>query len=331
MSKNIIIQEGGVGRQFTADKLKTALVGGGSCLWIPEDTVPLGTKNITEDGTYEAAADGLYGYSSVTVRGIGKVTGRDPDTGEEMEISTQTDPQTGEDVIQKKTLPSSIRITTQPTRLTYVEGDLIDYAGMIVKAFLKSGAVFTDETYPDGVIPDGELDKPEQVAHGGGVGQGYCPNVSAAGTVLGTIWDNNGRNPRTFTKANDEPAECVMLRDSPWWNGPMLISTTYSGATYKLGDLSLSPGATVGIDGVQYFINYSHWYSANRYETTFPVFEVWESSNRTEPAKWTQQLFQQGAGDIHMTVPVNWLCPYGKGETFTDSFIITVNPATGAE
>lgn len=41
MSKNIVIQEGGVGRQFTADKLRTALVGSGSCTWVPEDGVQL--------------------------------------------------------------------------------------------------------------------------------------------------------------------------------------------------------------------------------------------------------------------------------------------------
>ena len=37
MSKNIIIQEGGNSKQFTASKLNTALVGGGSCNWVPED------------------------------------------------------------------------------------------------------------------------------------------------------------------------------------------------------------------------------------------------------------------------------------------------------
>ena len=56
MSKKIVIQEGGVGRQFTADKLKTALVGGGSCLWVPEDETTLGTKIITENGTFHRAA-----------------------------------------------------------------------------------------------------------------------------------------------------------------------------------------------------------------------------------------------------------------------------------
>jgi hypothetical protein len=34
MSKNITIQEGGVAKQLTVDKLKTNLVGGGTQLWV---------------------------------------------------------------------------------------------------------------------------------------------------------------------------------------------------------------------------------------------------------------------------------------------------------
>lgn len=35
MSKNINIQEGGIGKQLTVDKLKTNLVDGGTQLWVP--------------------------------------------------------------------------------------------------------------------------------------------------------------------------------------------------------------------------------------------------------------------------------------------------------
>lgn len=50
MSKSIVIQEGGIGKQLTVDKLKTDLVGGGTCLWVPEDSTNLGTKHISEGG-----------------------------------------------------------------------------------------------------------------------------------------------------------------------------------------------------------------------------------------------------------------------------------------
>jgi len=84
MSKNIVIQEGGVGRQFTADKLTTPLVEGGTCNWVPEDEVQLETKFITENGTYVAKTDGKYGYSQVTVNvsSVEKIITGTTDSGE---------------------------------------------------------------------------------------------------------------------------------------------------------------------------------------------------------------------------------------------------------
>lgn len=106
MAKNITIREGDTSKQFTAKKLKTNLVGGGTANWVPEDeavdyveikpheftqngtfnpsdfnadgfgqvkvNVPqqAGTliqKNITENGTYDPADDEADGYSLVTV------------------------------------------------------------------------------------------------------------------------------------------------------------------------------------------------------------------------------------------------------------------------
>lgn len=78
MSKNIIIQEGGTNYQFTAKKLKTDKVGGGSVLWVPEEETVLKKKKITEEGTYKASDEGVYGYSEVQVdvTGSGSVHGK---------------------------------------------------------------------------------------------------------------------------------------------------------------------------------------------------------------------------------------------------------------
>lgn len=169
MSKNIVIQEGGVGRQFTADKLRTNLVEGGTCLWVPEDERSVGTKRITENGTYSAAEDELYGYSVVTVNvpggagsdtpgGIGSsVTGKDSDG----DSSVVTVDSSGN--IQQKKIPSSIAIDTEPTKKDYVDGETINYSGLVVKAMLKNG-VFIDERYTAGIIPRSELDLPEETA-----------------------------------------------------------------------------------------------------------------------------------------------------------------------
>jgi len=135
MAKSIIIQEGGIGKQLTADKLKTNLVGGGTCLWVPEDEMQLGTKHISENGTYKASDDGLYGYSEVTVSGVGEVTGRDPETGEE--VTVHTDPETGD--IVTTVLPTEIRIVTLPTKTTYTVGEAINMAGAVIKAYSATG------------------------------------------------------------------------------------------------------------------------------------------------------------------------------------------------
>lgn len=57
MSKDVIIQEGGRGKTITADKLRTAVVNGGDCLWVLEDEVQLGEKIIDENGTYSELAE----------------------------------------------------------------------------------------------------------------------------------------------------------------------------------------------------------------------------------------------------------------------------------
>jgi len=149
MSKNITIQEGGIAKQLTVDKLKTNLVGGGTCLWVPEDETVLGTKNITENGTYKAVDDGYYGYSEVTVSGIGAVTGKDPD-GSGDDAQATVDPETGVIVINK--LPSSIRVIRPPTNPygIYMDGQAIAKDGMVVKAYDVNG----DEMQ---IVPNGEI------------------------------------------------------------------------------------------------------------------------------------------------------------------------------
>lgn len=158
MSKNITIQEGGLAKQLTANKLKTNLVGGGTCLWVPEDETQLGTKIITENGTYKASDDGYYGYSEVTVSGVGSVTGTDGD-GDEATVTTGGD---GELVITKN--PSSIKVDTPPSLLVYSNGETIDFSGIVVKAYLKSGGIWSDSSHPNGIIPFSELVFPDTTA-----------------------------------------------------------------------------------------------------------------------------------------------------------------------
>ena len=149
MSKNIIIQEGGLGKQLTVDRLKTNLVGSGSCLWMPEDEAQLTTKTITENGTYKASDDGYYGYSEVIVNiaNAGTATGTDGDGDEAV---AHTDPGTGELVTDK--VPSSIQVITPPTNPygIYQNGQAIVTDGMVVKSYLATGGEY-------GTVPNGEI------------------------------------------------------------------------------------------------------------------------------------------------------------------------------
>ena len=149
MSKNITIQESGIAKQLNADKLKTNLVSGGTCLWVPEDDVQLTTKTITENGTYKASDDGYFGYEQVTVNiaKSGIATGTDTDGDE---AAAYTDPDTGQLVEEK--VPSSIEVITPPTNPygIYMNGATIGTEGMVVKAYLKTGGEY-------GTVPNGEI------------------------------------------------------------------------------------------------------------------------------------------------------------------------------
>lgn len=177
MSKDIVIQEGGQGKNLTADKLRTALVGGGDCLWVPEDEVQLTTKTITEDGTYIASDEGYYGYSEVTVNGIGTATGTGPD-GERHSYSED-----GAGGIVDNLLPASISVVTPPTITTYPDGATIDFTGMVVKGYLRSGDLWTDSSHPDGVIPISELTLPVTTADIGSASGGSASSPLIPGGV----------------------------------------------------------------------------------------------------------------------------------------------------
>lgn len=155
MSKNITIQEGGAAKQMTVDKLKTNLVGGGTQLWVPEDSVELTTKNITANGTYRASDDGYYGYSEVTVNvpggaggppgGAGSsIVGKDGD-GDDAIVTV--DPETGE--LEETKLPSSIKVTTRPYEIC-LDGQELYKDGMVVKAYMND-----DTEY--GVVQNSEV------------------------------------------------------------------------------------------------------------------------------------------------------------------------------
>lgn len=137
------IKEGGKSRNFSAAMLKTNLQGGGTCLWIPRMDVELKNKYISKSGTYTAKADNCFGFDQVTVSGVDVEITQDED-GDDVERTTD-----GGEVTETK-LPSYIRVTVLPQKIDYTVGESIDYTGLVVHAYTKSGIDM-------GVVPFNEL------------------------------------------------------------------------------------------------------------------------------------------------------------------------------
>lgn len=147
------IKEGGKSRNFSAAMLKTNLQGGGTCLWIPRMDVELKNKYISKSGTYTARADDCFGFDQVTVSGVDVEITKDDD-GDDVERTTD-----GGEVTETK-LPSYIRVTVLPKKIDYTVGETIDYTGMVVHAYTKSGIDL-------GVVPFNELILPVEKAGDG--------------------------------------------------------------------------------------------------------------------------------------------------------------------
>ena len=61
-------------------------------------------------------------------------------------------------------LPTKIKIVRFPNKTKYINGETIDYTGIVVMAFSEDDKVWKNEKYPDGVIPFEELIFPVEIA-----------------------------------------------------------------------------------------------------------------------------------------------------------------------
>lgn len=59
--------------------------------------------------------------------------------------------------IPQMDLPAKIVITTPPAKTQYVNMEMIDFAGIVVTAYKSDGTVWTNENYPNGVVPFEEI------------------------------------------------------------------------------------------------------------------------------------------------------------------------------
>lgn len=343
MSKEIIIKEGGTAKQFDTDKLETNIAAGGTCLWVPEDETQVGEITITKNGVYNAADDGLYGYYKVTVNGIGYAVGLDSDGDEAMTYSDD-----GELVTEK--IPSSIDIDTPPTKTEYYDGDTIDYSGIVVKAYLESGGLWTDDEHPDGIIPIEELiltveTASDQTGEATATSDLYC-GIRKPFPFADSVYVRTGIRRKNYNDENYAELRFTGARFAVAWNeggGFRIIgatdeankSYTYTETIiYTKGLPSRTETRTTSMrlsytngGKTVYYAGASFGYGmAGGLEEVKPVSTVQMEDlfGYKEQIAWTM-VYGEISGFENL-IPVGWPRP-GDYKTLEDSFQITVNVA----
>ena len=324
MSKNITIQEGGTGRQLTVGKLKTNMVGGGTCLWLPEDEVPLGTKSINQNGTFKASDNGLYGFSQVTVRGVGVAKGKDPGGSGNDAVAT-VDPETGKIVVAQ--VPSSIRVTTPPTNPygIYQDGQQITTEGMVVKAYLADGSEYgvvpigEVSIAPDHAIYDPETDDPAAAwADIPGV-EDYMPIV--LDTEIAYTVTSYGRDVREKMYAS--PAKFISAYKT--WNGGTTGFIRASDEPFQDPDWTLY---NYTLDGKTVY--YTHWDNMSNRRDVDPVnMKPLPRGETVKKLAWTMIYGNKISAGSRQQIGVTWPRP-GDGEILETSFEIAVAPGNAA-
>ena len=184
MPKNVIISEDGRGRRFPNVSRLITSSNNRIDSWVPTDERIIRQKYISKNGIYYAKDDEIYGFSKLTVNVPGgaqgytvptvaslpygvevatadpsqpmpiipgtvgsSVVGIDPDTGLTSVMTVNPD-----GTLSKKLAPTSIRVLIPPAKLSYHEGDKIQYAGLVVELLDPNGDNFQDEIFPQGII-----------------------------------------------------------------------------------------------------------------------------------------------------------------------------------
>jgi len=152
MSANTSIKEGGKARSFGPVSALMVQGDDGKYLpWVPESERQLGTKSVNKNGVYQAKKDGVYGWRSfsVNVPTDQGVTGTDPTTGQQVAVGVGP---TGE--LTETVVPVEIRVTTPPFKTSYVSGEIINLAGIVVTAYDINGEALQELSMSDlAVIP----------------------------------------------------------------------------------------------------------------------------------------------------------------------------------
>lgn len=325
------IKEGGKARNFSAAILKTNLQGGGTCLWVPRRDVELKTKYITKSGTYTAKADDCYGFDQVVVSGVDVEITKDDD-GDDVERTTD-----GDEVTETK-LPSYIRVTVLPQKIDYITGETINYTGLVVHAYTKSGIDL-------GVVPFNELILPAEKAGDGWAEQWTDGHgLNAMQIAYRPTWcrsiDDFGRETETqvFCHTSALGTDDYGRPCSFGGNGPgTLFVTRYNGYNY-----AASVAGDRKVDRYSYFNGDASPYGhlAYGWRLTGGTSGMAGEGNFTPAGGWENNITQLPVSTVNPTtvdpstlystgeaIPVQWNRP-GDGAVLETSFNIYIHSAS---
>lgn len=136
MSANTSILEGGNARSFgPVTCLMVQGDNGEYYPWYPEADRQLDSLSVDKNGVYQARKQGVYGWSRVYVNvpQTDSVTGRGQD-GNEHCVKTDSNG----NIVETKS-PSELRISTLPLKISYLDGEKIEYTGIAVDAYYADG------------------------------------------------------------------------------------------------------------------------------------------------------------------------------------------------
>lgn len=278
------------------------------------------------------------------------ISGIDPSTG------LPTVAKVGNDgKISLKTVPTAMKIIRLPNKTHYTEGDKIDYTGIVCQLYLTeedkaAGIPYTDEKYPDGIIPFPELMFPVETATLGN------PDVKKMRNKDGTInairltthyetWFYDGMRKYWASNYLTVPFYTVFRSGQ---TRPAAISTGSEAVIYLtryVGDNGMEELYAARESGsgdsfipceyeVSSFYPDGGWpnYATTTYHTTLGKFTRAPWNGRTgsinvpapmstsDPTKFDLNDFYASAEDI----PVQWLSPYDS-KTYEDVFTLEVD------
>lgn len=330
------IREGGNPKYMGARLLKTNLQGGGTCLWVPEDEANLESKYVDHSGTYTAQADGCYGFDQVTVSGVDVEITQDEDGDDVVKI-------TDGDEIKTEKLPSSIVVTTLPSKTVYNDGDTIDFNGIVVRAYLKSGGVWRDNDHPNGVIPLSELIFPVTTAD-----IDSAERETASSDIVPEPFECSSSGN---TKYGPKPPEGEEDHEANWYesysipDGKLTLSGNIGGTTINGLFASSSPSSSVQktiyypqggsssdtqAPNQEYTYNgrtvyYGDW-KKGWIGSSWVLKEINPDGATDEKAKRAWSMIYGYIDPAGQRIPVQWNRPIDN-KTLETSFKITVNPS----